>query len=66
MSIVVVGSIALDSVTTPHGRTKEALGGSALYFSAAASFFTAVSLVGVIGEDFPRGDIAFLARRGVD
>ena len=66
MGIVVVGSIALDSVTTPHGRTKEALGGSALYFSAAASFFTKVSLIGVIGQDFPRQDIGFLARRGVD
>jgi len=66
MSIVVVGSIALDSVKTPYGEKKEALGGSALYFSSAASFFTKVSLVGVIGQDFPRGDIAFLARRGVD
>jgi sugar/nucleoside kinase (ribokinase family) len=66
VSIVVVGSIALDTVRTPHGERKEALGGSALYFSAAASFFTTVSLIGVIGEDFPTGDIRFLARRGVD
>jgi sugar/nucleoside kinase (ribokinase family) len=53
-------------VKTPFGEAKEALGGSALYFSSAASFFTQVSLVGVIGEDFPKGDIEFLAKRGVD
>ncbi|MDI6739845.1 MAG: PfkB family carbohydrate kinase [Candidatus Edwardsbacteria bacterium] len=66
MSIVVVGSIALDSVRTPHGERKESLGGSALYFASAASFFSPVSLIGVIGEDFPRDDIRFLAKRGVD
>lgn len=66
MSITVVGSIALDSVRTPFGEAKEALGGSALYFSSAASFFSPVSLVGVIGQDFPQDDIQFLARRGVD
>ncbi len=66
MSITVVGSIALDSVKTPFGEAKEALGGSALYFSSAASFFCPVSLVGVIGQDFPREDIQFLTKRGVD
>jgi len=66
VSIVVVGSIALDTVKTPHGERKEALGGSALYFSSAASFFTTVSLIGVIGRDFPQTDIRFLAKRGVD
>ena len=66
MSILVVGSIALDSVKTPFGEAKEALGGSALFFSSAASFFTQVSLVGVVGEDFPKGEIEFLAKRGVD
>lgn len=66
MSIIVVGSIALDTVKTPYGEKKEALGGSALYFSSAASFFTKVSLIGVIGRDFPQADIQFLARRGVD
>jgi sugar/nucleoside kinase (ribokinase family) len=66
MAMLVVGSIALDSVKTPFGETKEALGGSALYFSSAASFFTQVSLVGVVGQDFPRDNIDFLARRGVD
>ncbi|MBU1355010.1 MAG: sugar kinase [Candidatus Edwardsbacteria bacterium] len=66
MAMLVVGSIALDSVKTPFGEAKEALGGSALYFSSAASFFTQVSLVGVVGEDFPRDNIEFLAKRGVD
>jgi sugar/nucleoside kinase (ribokinase family) len=66
MGILVVGSIALDSVKTPFGEAREALGGSALFFSSAASFFTQVSLVGVVGQDFPRGEIEFLARRGVD
>ncbi|HBE73876.1 MAG TPA: sugar kinase [candidate division Zixibacteria bacterium] len=66
MGILVVGSIALDSVKTPFGEAKETLGGSALFFSSAASFFTGVSLVGVVGEDFPKGEIEFLAKRGVD
>ena len=66
MPMLVVGSIALDSVKTPFGETREALGGSALYFSSAASFFTQVSLVGVVGEDFPKDNIEFLAKRGVD
>ncbi len=66
MSLVVVGSVALDDVRTPHGQRRGALGGSALYCSAAASFFTRVGLVGVVGRDFPRADIGFLARRGVN
>lgn len=66
MGILVVGSIALDSVKTPFGEAREALGGSALFFSSSASFFTKVSLVGVVGRDFPRGEIDFLAKRGVD
>ena len=53
MSLLVVGSIALDSVETPAGVAEDALGGSATYFSYAASFFTPVRLVGVVGEDFP-------------
>ncbi len=61
-----VGSVALDSVKTPFGETQEALGGSALFFSSAASFFTRVSLVGVVGSDFPRKEIDFLEKRGVD
>lgn len=66
MSIVVVGSIALDDVHTDNGQIKDAPGGSALYFSAAASLFHPVSLVGVVGEDFPTEEIAFLRDRGVN
>jgi len=66
MSLVVVGSIALDSVETPHGKVKEALGGSAVYFSYAASFFTPVRLVGVVGRDFPRKFIRLLQKRPID
>ena len=66
MSLLVVGSVALDSVETPFGRTTEALGGSAVYFSAAASLFAPVQLVGVVGHDYPLEQLDFLVRRGVD
>ncbi len=66
MSILVVGSIALDTVETAHGRVEDAPGGSALYFSAAASFFAPVNVVGVVGEDFDFAEIAFLQERQVD
>lgn len=66
MSLLVVGSVALDSVATPFGRTNEALGGSAVYFSAAASLFAPVQLVGVVGNDYPVHALDFLVRRGVD
>ena len=66
MSIVVVGSIALDDVVTQSGSVKNAPGGSSLYFSAAASLFAPVFLVGVVGDDFPGEEIAFLSRRQVD
>lgn len=66
MSVLVVGSIALDSVETPHGKIKNALGGSATYFSTAASFFTDVKMVGVVGEDFPQEHLNFLKERNVD
>lgn len=66
MSILVVGSVALDSVTTPFGQATEALGGSATYFSTAASFFTDVRLVAVVGEDFPEEHLEFLRSRNVD
>lgn len=66
MSLLVVGSVALDSVETPFGSVTDALGGSATFFSAAASLYCGVQLVGVVGSDFPMGDLAFLARRGVD
>jgi sugar/nucleoside kinase (ribokinase family) len=66
MSILVVGSVAMDHVKTPFGEEPEALGGSAIHFSAAASFLTKIRLVGVVGEDFPENQIEFLKMRGVD
>lgn len=65
-SILVVGSVALDSVKTPFGRVEDGLGGSAVYFSTAASIFSHVRLVGVVGQDFPRRHIAFLRSRDID
>lgn len=67
MSVLVVGSLALDTVETPFGRTKDAVGGSATYISTSASYFTMpVRLVGVVGGDFPRDGIAFLESRNID
>ncbi len=66
MSILVVGSVAYDSVETPFGKADQVLGGSATYFSAAASFFAPVRLVAVVGEDFPPDALAFLRTRPVD
>jgi sugar/nucleoside kinase (ribokinase family) len=65
MSLLVVGSVALDSVETPFGARQDVLGGSATYFSAAASLLTKVSVVGVVGDDFPLADLDFLKARGV-
>lgn len=64
--LLVVGSVALDTVRTPFGKAEEALGGSATYFAYAASFFVPVRLVAVVGRDFPRAHLELLARRGVD
>ncbi len=66
MSILVVGSIAFDSVETPFGKAEEVLGGSASYFSIAASFFTDIQLVAVVGEDFPQEHLDLFRGRGVD
>jgi len=66
MEILVVGSVAFDTVETPFGRGNDILGGSATYFSTAASFFTGVQLVAVVGEDFPAEHRAFLAARNID
>jgi len=66
MSLLVVGSVALDTVETPFGRADDALGGSATFFSAAASLFSPVQLVGVVGDDYPMGALSFLEERGVD
>jgi sugar/nucleoside kinase (ribokinase family) len=66
MSILVVGSIAYDTVETPFGSAKDSPGGSALYFSAAASLFSDVNVVGVVGSDFNSSQISFLKDRGVN
>jgi sugar/nucleoside kinase (ribokinase family) len=66
MDILVIGSVAFDSVETPFGKRDEVLGGSATYFSTAASFFTAVRLVAVVGEDFPSEHKSFLESRNID
>jgi sugar/nucleoside kinase (ribokinase family) len=67
MSVLVVGSVALDTVETPSGQVTEAFGGSATYFSLAASLYTApVRLVAVVGDDFPEHGLAMLRDRRVD
>lgn len=66
MSLLVVGSVALDTIETPFGQVDDAVGGSATYFSASACHFHPVQLVGVVGDDFPLEALQFLAERGVD
>jgi sugar/nucleoside kinase (ribokinase family) len=66
MTVLVVGSVALDSVETPFGKADDVLGGSATFFSAAASLLTPVQLVGVVGTDYPMAKLEPLAARGVD
>jgi sugar/nucleoside kinase (ribokinase family) len=66
MSILVVGSVAFDDVTTPYGKVERALGGSATFFAAAASFFAPVRMVAVVGRDFDDRSLDFLRARGVD
>lgn len=66
MSILVVGSVALDSVATPFGKRTDALGGSGTYFSIAASYFTPVKLVAVVGSDFPERHVSMLKRHKID
>ena len=63
--VLVVGSVALDSVETPFGRIEDAIGGSGTFFSASASHFTAVQLVGVVGSDYPIEKLEPLRERGV-
>jgi sugar/nucleoside kinase (ribokinase family) len=65
-TILVVGSVGLDSVKTPFGETREALGGSATFACYAASFFAPVRMVAVVGEDFPKKHISLLKDRGVN
>lgn len=64
--ILVVGSVALDSVRTPFGEVEEALGGSASYFAFAASHFAPVRVVAVVGDDFPAVHREAFVNRGVD
>jgi sugar/nucleoside kinase (ribokinase family) len=65
-TLLVVGSVALDTVRTPFGEASEVLGGSATYFSTAASYFTAVDLIAVVGTDFPEQHITFLKSRNIN
>ena len=66
MSLLVVGSVAFDCIETPKGKVDDAIGGSAMFFSASASQYTDVRLVAVIGDDFPDEPISFLNSKGVD
>ena len=64
--VLIVGSVALDSVETPQGQIDNALGGAATYGAVAASLFAPVHLVGVVGEDFPAEHLDFLKSRNID
>jgi len=66
MSLLVVGSVALDSIFTPFGETADALGGSAVYFSVAGALLHPVQVVGVVGSDYPMHELARLGPRGID
>src|SRR5437868_13698598 len=66
MSILVVGSVAFDGIKTPAGKVDRCLGGSATYFSLAASFFADVRVVAVVGDDFTADDQEIFNKRGVD
>ena len=66
MSLLVVGSVALDSVETPFGKANDVLGGSAVFFAASASSLAPVKVVGVVGNDYPTEKLAALEQRGVD
>jgi sugar/nucleoside kinase (ribokinase family) len=66
MTVLVVGSVALDSVETPFGKAADVLGGSGTFFAAAASLLAPVQLVGVVGSDYPVDRLEPLAKRGVD
>ena len=66
MSLLVTGSIGIDTVETPSGRVEDALGGSAVYFALAASLFTPVRMVGVVGDDFASAGLELLALKDID
>lgn len=65
-NLVIVGSVALDSVKTPFGEVKDALGGAAVYSSYASSFFAQPGIVGVVGSDFPEQHLQLLQQKGID
>lgn len=65
-SILAVGSLAFDTIETPAGRAEQVLGGSVNYFSIAASFYSSVRVVGVVGEDFPQHHLEWLSKKGID
>lgn len=66
MSIVVVGSIAFDTIKTPLGQREKSLGGAANYFAMAAQFFSTVQMVGIIGEDYPKAHLDILQSKNID
>lgn len=67
MSLLVVGSLALDTIETPFGKAERTLGGSATFISTSASYFTSpVRLVGIVGYDFPKNEVEFLESKGID
>ena len=66
MSVAVVGSVALDTVETPSGKNEDGLGGAATFFSLAASNYTRVHLIAVIGNDFPEEHVDLFAQRNID
>lgn len=65
-SILAVGSLAFDTIETPAGKVDSVLGGSANYFSLAASFYSPVQVVGIVGEDFPKSHLNWLSSRRID
>jgi sugar/nucleoside kinase (ribokinase family) len=66
LSLLVVGSVAFDALESPYGKVERALGGAATYFAVAASFFTPVNLVGIVGDDFTSKDAAIFKGRSID
>jgi len=66
VSLLVVGSVAFDALESPYGKVERALGGAATYFAVAASFFTHVNLVGIVGDDFTEGDAQIFHGRTID
>ncbi|HXV47648.1 MAG TPA: sugar kinase, partial [Candidatus Binatia bacterium] len=66
MSVLVVGTVAFDSIETPFGSAERILGGSASYFALGASFFAGVRVVGVVGKDFPQDYLDLFSERDID